>query len=786
MSNSSPATAVKLGLFISFNAMTVHEALATLGVRGVEPLSRAPRRESESIRVWLLREWRHISKDIDYKPVFDLAIKTLEVFPSHPQLEITLRNLSNAAQSIVASRALLKHDISGRLYHRLLLRDVAKGLATYYTSIPAAYLLAELAINNIDTKMEFGQEDKAPVIADFACGSGTLLSAAYSAMQDKLISESLAEGKKLTKSDFEGFHKAMLEDSLFGFDVLDYASHLAASWLTLRMPEAEIKHMNIFTLPLGGKSDAWLGSLNIRVLEDKLSIPRARGLSGEERGAEATDVTGKIGVSVEMPRPDLAIMNPPFGRSGNVGKSIFLGHLPSDERAATIKRFKEHLKALGVELKGSTGNAGLAPPFVWLGGKAVKDGGVIAFVLPRVAMSGVQWEPIRRYLASRFGIEHVVVCYDPSHSWAWSENTKLSEILLIARKGRFSPRTRVTYVYKRPRSALESKILANRLLSIDEPASQDKFGKEEDVALGNRHVATTFTLDMSLLKTTRNWNLCMGYASSTLNREAFNITNNSELFGEHLPTVQLRHIVDICNLKRGKRKVIELAIGFDVSPFQRAEDPHGPFSCDFIEGANVQTLNRLEVKPNATIRLRRESKHYLDRKSPLLIAGIGRFRLNTIGLVSVCSARPVLSNALWTVKLRERVGNNLGYSIDGYRAEALWLNSTPGIVAFLGMRQDSVGAFVQLKKEYLSNIPFLDYLALGKSAKAELAEIYESLRLRGVSSLPVQLNDATKSRGFRYELDSRLLPAICPKLDMQMLPGLYERLLRETVIAPDG
>ncbi len=786
MSKSSPSTAVKLGLFISFNAMIVHEALATLGVKGVDSLSRAPGRESESIKVWLLTEWRHISEDIDYKPVFDLAIRTLEVCPSHPQLESTLRNLSNAAQSIVASRALLKHDISGRLYHRLLLRDVAKGLATYYTSIPAAYLLAELAVQSIETDMKFGQDARAPIIADFACGSGTLLSAAYSAMQDRLISESLANGAKLTENDFGKYHKAMLEDSLYGFDVLDYASHLAASWLTLRMPEAEVKKMNIFTLPLGGKTDPWLGSLNIRVLEDKLSIPRARGLSGEERGAEVTDVTRKAGVSVEMPRPDLVVMNPPFGRSGNVGKSIFLGHLPPEERAATIEKFKEHLKVMGTELKGSTGNAGLAPPFVWLGGRAVRDGGVVAFVLPRVVMSGVQWEPIRRYLASRFGIEHVIVCYDPSHSWAWSENTQLSEALLIARKGRSSPRTRVTYVYNRPRSALESKVLANRLLSIDAPASQDRFGKEEEVAFGGHHMATTFTLGADLLKVTNNWNLCMGYASSTLNREAFNITMNSMLFGEELPVAQLKEIVAICSVKRSKKTSLEPAIGFDVSPFQRAKDPHGPFSCDFIEGANVSTLNRLEVKPMSTIRLRKESKHYLDRKSHLLIAGIGRFWLYTIGLVSVCSTRPVLSDSLWTVRLREKVGSNHGYPVDGYRAQVLWLNSTPGIVAFLGMRQDSKGAFVQLKKEYLSNIPLLDYTALGKSAKAELAELYESIRHEDVLSLPAQLKDARRGKGFRHELDSKLLPAICPKLDLDMLPGLYERLLKETVISPNG
>ena len=55
-----------------------------------------------------------------------------------------LRSLANAAQRIVSLRAALRHDLMGRVYHKLLADK--KYLATYYTRVPSALLLLKLAL----------------------------------------------------------------------------------------------------------------------------------------------------------------------------------------------------------------------------------------------------------------------------------------------------------------------------------------------------------------------------------------------------------------------------------------------------------------------------------------------------------------------------------------------------------------------------------------------------------------------------------------------------------------
>jgi len=97
----------------------------------------------------------------------------------------------------------------------------------------------------------------------------------------------------LTQEDISLFHKVTLEERVYGFDVLEYASHLAASWLTLRTPEVKIKKMNIYTLPLGskGSKDIWLGSLSIDAGHQKYCvIPKATSLASEEVGPKRAGI----------------------------------------------------------------------------------------------------------------------------------------------------------------------------------------------------------------------------------------------------------------------------------------------------------------------------------------------------------------------------------------------------------------------------------------------------------------------------------------------------------------
>jgi len=775
MARKRAITSTKLSLFIIFNAMEVHEALAALG-QIVDPLSMRPR---DSARTWLIDQWRRVLKR-NYEPVFELAVKCLEVMPPHPRLESAIGHLANMASKIVASKALLKHDISGRIYHTLLLRKVAKGLATYYTSIPAAHLLARLAVETEGMDVNWASMEEPVFIADLACGSGTLLSAFYSANLDRFIISTLENDGVLSEEDLAGFHRTMLEQRIYGFDVLEYASHLAASWLTLRTADIEIRGMNIYTLPLGsrGSKDIWLGSLSIDTGHRKFCVvPKATALASEEVGPERAGIMAREKIGIKMPRPNLIIMNPPFARTGNVGHSLLLGHLPESERQPILQELRKYSQKIKTALGGPVGKAGLAPMFVWLADRCITKGGRLALVLPRGCMSGVSWEPIRRMLVKNYVIDHIVISYDASKNWAWSQNTVLSEILLVCTKKKPNNETvKMSYIFKLPRSALEAKILASRILDADVQVDGEGVGVQQDIGLG-----TTYTVRQNLLKNQKNWNTCVGFASSELSKEAWSIHTMNRFLGQKLPLTKLGNAVAKIEIRKAKKVEYEPIIGFDVATYQRCKSKSGKLLLDALEGANINTLNRIEVEPNAKVAFRESCKQIADRQAQLLIAGVGRFWLRTVGLISVFSSKPLVANTMWTVKLQPVNGDASFPS----KIQSLWLNSTPGLLSTLSLRQDSKGAFVQLKKEYLPIIKLLNLQKLDEKQQSQLRALFEKLKMQRVTSLPKQLEQAKEGKGFRHELDAALLGILNRSFNLDLLTKIYDNLLRETIITAE-
>jgi len=137
---------------------------------------------------------------------------------------------------------------------------------------------------------------------------------------------------------------------------------------------------------------------------------------------------------------------------------------------------------------------------------------------------------------------------------------------------------------------------------------------------------------------------------------------------------------------------------------------------------------------------------------------------------------------MWSVRLRGKAGAE--YPIEGYNAQALWLNSTPGLLRATRTTSGQQGAFVQVKREYVPLIPMLDYSALSQSARDRLEATFRSLATTRVQSIPEQLREALAGRGFRFDLDSAVLDAMAPGFDRRLLAGVYRELLAESIIAP--
>ena len=92
----------------------------------------------------LQRQWEEILA-INWWPIFHVARETLRATPGSQATRLAMVVLIRTAREIVESGMIHRHDVAGRVFHRLL--DSRKFLATNYTTIPAAILLAGLAFD---------------------------------------------------------------------------------------------------------------------------------------------------------------------------------------------------------------------------------------------------------------------------------------------------------------------------------------------------------------------------------------------------------------------------------------------------------------------------------------------------------------------------------------------------------------------------------------------------------------------------------------------------------------
>jgi hypothetical protein len=166
---------------------------------------------------------------------------------------------------------LLRRDFAGRLYHEITGNiAIRKGFATFCTEIPAAYLLAHLAAQALlglgarpltslalEEVRKIIEKIRSVKVGDFACGSGTLLAASYSALMH--IATLLKYHYNLEDVDLEQLGRELIENGVYGIDALRYASQITAVNLALISPGTITKE-NVYTIYLGyipEKKQAW-------------------------------------------------------------------------------------------------------------------------------------------------------------------------------------------------------------------------------------------------------------------------------------------------------------------------------------------------------------------------------------------------------------------------------------------------------------------------------------------------------------------------------------------------
>ncbi|MCZ0935336.1 MAG: hypothetical protein OXJ54_09165 [Gemmatimonadetes bacterium] len=190
----------------------------------------------------LERQWEEILA-INWWPIFHVARETLRATPGSQASRLAMVVLIRTAREIVESGMIRRHDVAGRVFHRLL--DSRKFLATNYTTIPAAIMLAGLAFDERGPKwseIDFASAESVAGlrIVDPACGSGTLLMAAA----QEVLKRARRAGAPAEQAPT--IVRTILEEALYGFDVVPAAIHLAASTLCMAEARQVVKDMNLW------------------------------------------------------------------------------------------------------------------------------------------------------------------------------------------------------------------------------------------------------------------------------------------------------------------------------------------------------------------------------------------------------------------------------------------------------------------------------------------------------------------------------------------------------------
>ena len=675
--------------------------------------------------------WRLILDEIDYYPIFYLAREIILSLTAHADTLAALKNLADTAQRIVSLRAALRHDLMGRVYHRLLAE--AKYLGTYYTSVPAAVLLLKLALG--DNALMSGWHDLARIaqlrIADLACGTGTLLMAAAEAVSDNYLR---ACARIRLNPCMGELHRFLAEEVIYGYDVLPSALHLTASTLALRAPDIAFIKMNLFSLPLGGP-DYRLGSLEFLKSRDL----KTRDLFGALVETRAVTGRGEIeDQAAQIPDLDLCVMNPPFTRSV-IGNLLF-GSLPEKERRQMQTDLKELVKHH--KLKASI-TAGLAAIFTALADRYLKPGGRLALVLPKALISGVAWEPTRELLRSKYRLEYLVCSHDPWR-WNFSESTDLSEILLVAAKINEAPAAdadnlTVVNLWRNPTSAIDAVTIFHALKDNPTPPQLPQGQGALELLMGQEKLGEAISISWEEAKGWLQWMLPCAFAQSDLIRAAYQLLQG-KLW---LPGYGIKGLIHLCALnslvKLGP-DVRDIHDGFKTSL--------SPTAYAAFWGHNAQSVFTMAQTPNAyLVPLPQAKKNRPLRRVEDLwpLAGrvllAERLRLNTQRLTVTRCSEPVLSNMWWPVKFIEHINMDCFEKI-----LMLWLNSTLGLITLLAHRQETEGAWIKFKKPVLENLPVLDLETLAHDQLDRLAAAYDDLGHQGLQPFPEMHVDPVRAQ----------------------------------------
>jgi len=437
------------------------------------------------------------------------------------------------------------------------------------------------------------------------------------------------------------------------------------------------------------------------------------------------------GESVELPDFDIVTMNPPFTR--NVYGSLLYGDLNENEREDLMGELRNVRDEQGLK---ANIRPGIGTIFVALGDRVVKPGGTLSLVLPKTVLSGTDWSKTREILDD-YNLRYVVSSHE-SDNWNFSEETGLSETLLVAQGDRSEEGTYYVNLWEQPDTSIESLSLSGIIQDAD------------DCELSGQGVAelrTDGTKYGELIKAkpqnddSTPWVLPSAFAQTELARTAYYLRDGTAYIpgqGEtgEVPFTELNSLVTIGPDGR------DVYDGFNttdsITQYEALWGMDADSANSLVQGSNQYLSPLSQAKSGRPLR---DADTLWGRAGSLMLPK--ELRLNTNSVASVTLPSKALSNVWWPTRW-DGTDESTNRKMEGRLA--LWLNSSMGILGMLSVRQDTEGPFVKFPKAWWKSVPVLDLDSLEPEDHDMLDELWNDISDNSLDPFPQMDSDDTRKR----------------------------------------
>ena len=692
----------------------------------------APQQNASTLAT--LDDWESILA-INWVPIFELARQSLSQVSSQ-RARLALDVLRACASNMAENRAIRRHDIAGRIFHRLL--NSRKFLATNYTTIPAAAMLAGLAFGSLNSPLadkSFDDEHELAAnlrIVDPACGSGTLLMAALQELSKHCRSARVESGPPNLKP--------ILEQSLWGYDVVPGAQHLTNSTLSMAETSQVLSGIHIYVMPhdvrrCEQKVTARLGSLDFLKRAPNHHNTEKVDLFPDSQAASRTMMSGENELAVRLPEVvDLFISNPPYTRAGGPGDADNTEWNPLFGSVLSQGDSEKMNTALKKTLAQTVGSlyAGLGSAFMALIDQEIQPGKMLAVVLPLTSVTGSRWQPVRETLLEGYVIEWVVVSHDPKHRgktknlpgrlWvSFSESTRIAETLIVARKGTASKSHLVKFVNLRHNPDDPADAIALTRAFLNHKAGQPVSGDTNMLCadIDYQHCGDKYGEIISVPQsalTDTPWPYVV-FTQCELTEAVERLRSQSKIMDQ---TVPITTVGAIANL----------------GPYhmQIKGTKHGLFDCREATPTGLQIpalwhhthnkLKTLETTANAVLKRRRDRKDAQDA----MLKRAGRLQLASTlrhapqRLAATITDQPMLGISSWTTL------NLKDHQQGAEEALCLWLNSTLGLLLRITHANRPYLGRSGITHELAATMPVLDVTKLSDQQLNAARLLFDELK----------------------------------------------------------